>query len=138
SSLASSCSNSPSTPHIYTLSLHDALPICCAISNTVQVLIPGTGDAVFYPNPGLFGPQLGDVFVTGSQGKSLYRGATLGVRKRFRDRKSTRLNSSHGSMSYAVFCLKSKNARFVEVMAAETIGLGMGGHVTASHTTDMH
>ena len=58
-------------------------PVCCAISNTVQVLIPGTGDAVFYPNPGLFGPQLGDVFVTGSQGKSLYRGATLGVRKRF-------------------------------------------------------
>ncbi len=58
-------------------------PVCCAISNNVQVLIPGTGDAVFYPNPGLFGPQLGDVFVTGSQGKSLYRGATLGVRKRF-------------------------------------------------------
>src|SRR5207245_10397450 len=27
----------------------------------------------------------------------------------FRDRKSTRLNSSHGSISYAVFCLKKKN-----------------------------
>src|SRR5207245_5694357 len=27
-----------------------------------------------------------------------------------RDRKSTRLNSSHGSISYAVFCLKKKNA----------------------------
>ena len=57
-------------------------PVCCAISNTVQVFIPGTGDAMFYPNAGLFGPQLGDVFITGSQGKSLYRGATIGVRKR--------------------------------------------------------
>src|SRR5438128_4117015 len=28
---------------------------------------------------------------------------------RFSDRKSTRLNSSHGSISYAVFCLKKKN-----------------------------
>src|SRR5207245_10232043 len=33
------------------------------------------------------------------------------IRSRFdaRDRKSTRLNSSHGSISYAVFCLKNKN-----------------------------
>src|SRR5207245_3286768 len=31
------------------------------------------------------------------------------VRPRDRDRKSTRLNSSHGSISYAVFCLKKKN-----------------------------
>src|SRR2546429_3778744 len=30
-------------------------------------------------------------------------------RKSFRDRKSTRLNSSHGYISYAVFCLKKKN-----------------------------
>src|SRR5699024_12067957 len=30
----------------------------------------------------------------------------------FRDRKSTRLNSSHVSISYAVFCLKKKNERF--------------------------
>src|SRR2546422_8183751 len=29
----------------------------------------------------------------------------------FRDRKSTRLNSSHGYISYAVFCLKKKTAR---------------------------
>src|SRR5207245_10908418 len=31
--------------------------------------------------------------------------------RRGRDRKSTRLNSSHGSISYAVFCLKKKNKR---------------------------
>jgi len=57
-------------------------PICCAISNTVQVFIPGTGDAMFYPSGGIFGPQLGDVFVARSLGKSLYRGGTIGVRKR--------------------------------------------------------
>src|SRR3989449_7121780 len=33
----------------------------------------------------------------------------LGFRHRHRDRKSTRLNSSHGYISYAVFCLKKKN-----------------------------
>src|SRR2546429_9782348 len=32
----------------------------------------------------------------------------LSTRIRFRDRKSTRLNSSHGYISYAVFCLKKK------------------------------
>src|SRR2546429_5307887 len=39
--------------------------------------------------------------------------ATLRARLRsdFRDRKSTRLNSSHGYISYAVFCLKKKNIR---------------------------
>src|SRR3712207_7828236 len=33
------------------------------------------------------------------------------IRRRDRDRKSTRLNSSHANISYAVFCLKKKNAR---------------------------
>src|SRR5690242_20774647 len=32
----------------------------------------------------------------------------------FRDRKSTRLNSSHMSTSYAVFCLKKKNKKHIE------------------------
>src|SRR5207245_3921845 len=35
--------------------------------------------------------------------------ARMNVPGRARDRKSTRLNSSHGSISYAVFCLKKKN-----------------------------
>src|SRR2546422_7707549 len=35
-----------------------------------------------------------------------------GQRVRARDRKSTRLNSSHGYISYAVFCLKKKNTRY--------------------------
>src|SRR3989449_7322347 len=33
------------------------------------------------------------------------------ARRRFKDRKSTRLNSSHGYISYAVFCLKKKKHR---------------------------
>src|SRR3712207_7933726 len=37
------------------------------------------------------------------------RGARLGAREHGRDRKSTRLNSSHANISYAVFCLKKKN-----------------------------
>src|SRR5438874_9853359 len=35
--------------------------------------------------------------------------ARSGTRRRGRDRKSTRLNSSHVEISYAVFCLKKKN-----------------------------
>src|SRR5689334_8468772 len=40
-----------------------------------------------------------------------HRGAIV-CREREGDRKSTRLNSSHSSSSYAVFCLKKKNTRF--------------------------
>src|SRR2546422_1645928 len=35
----------------------------------------------------------------------------LALQRRFRDRKSTRLNSSHGYISYAVFCLKKKKKK---------------------------
>ncbi len=45
--------------------------------------LPVNGDKVLYLGPPPFGPQLGDVFVTFSNGKSLYRGFTAGVRKRF-------------------------------------------------------
>src|SRR5215470_16882117 len=41
------------------------------------------------------------------------------VRARRRDRKSTRLNSSHGSISYAVFCLKKKNKPVALAFAIE-------------------
>ncbi|HKA17169.1 MAG TPA: TonB-dependent receptor [Blastocatellia bacterium] len=59
--------------------------ICCAISNTVQIFVP-SGDSAFYSGPSPFAPQLGDVFVTNSSAKSLYRGFTVGVRKRFSNR----------------------------------------------------
>src|SRR5690348_18102226 len=78
--------NDTATTEIYTLSLHDALPICRSAG----------GDP--------------DVFRRGA--KLLDRG--VGVQpvsdraSVVEDRKSTRLNSSHPSISYAVFCLKKK------------------------------
>src|SRR5437660_2230302 len=67
--------NDTATTEIYTLSLHDALPI----------------------------------YADGYTGRARMitdedHGTVLGV-----DRKSTRLNSSHVAISYAVFCLKKKN-----------------------------
>src|SRR5437868_9620501 len=67
--------NDPATTEIYTLSLHDALPISRAPSAAHRSGCPTTG----------------------------WSGCTGS-----RDRKSTRLNSSHVSISYAVFCLKKK------------------------------
>src|SRR2546422_8246310 len=37
------------------------------------------------------------------------------------DRKSTRLNSSHGYISYAVFCLKKKNERAINAPAEKSV-----------------
>src|SRR2546422_8580492 len=46
--------------------------------------------------------------------RGYHRPAAVGSgRARHRDRKSTRLNSSHGYISYAVFCLKKKNKTLV-------------------------
>src|SRR5438067_13655182 len=73
--------NDTATTEIYTLSLHDALPIC-----------RGPGARARRPSR------------QGSPGASR---APRRVKRR-RDRKSTRLNSSHVSISYAVFCLKKK------------------------------
>src|SRR5476651_2772354 len=42
------------------------------------------------------------------QGDGQRRSQTTAPRRSFRDRKSTRLNSSHANISYAVFCLKKK------------------------------
>src|SRR5258708_2960127 len=41
--------------------------------------------------------------------RSVCRGGTPSVRRAHQDRKSTRLNSSHQIISYAVFCLKKKH-----------------------------
>src|SRR2546429_5958265 len=69
--------NDTATTEIYTLSLHDALPICTI--NPVRAIADRAHAAGAL------------VLVDAAQ-----------------DRKSTRLNSSHGYISYAVFCLKKK------------------------------
>src|SRR5438445_3699151 len=72
--------HAPATPELYTLSLHDALPICGRRPDLCR--------------------------------RAVVRRARpcgeRGARSRREDRKSTRLNSSHANISYAVFCLKKK------------------------------
>src|SRR6266436_8844236 len=70
--------NDTATTEIYTLSLHDALPICFCFSGSVYCMESASAFAC--------------------------RTRTCA----WADRKSTRLNSSHGYISYAVFCLKKK------------------------------
>src|SRR3712207_7737118 len=95
--------NDTATTEIYTLSLHDALPISFARQgqlavnshepHRVQGLWQRTVLHVEAPidaPAGVRAAVTSDVFVD-------------------KDRKSTRLNSSHANISYAVFCLKKKN-----------------------------
>src|SRR2546429_2682296 len=92
--------NDTATTEIYTLSLHDALPIC---RGRVSV-----GDGRGH---GIGVPEAGGAGLIGVGRDRLCAGVDLGpegVHRRARDRKSTRLNSSHGYISYAVFCLKKK------------------------------
>src|SRR3712207_8998688 len=93
--------NDTATTEIYTLSLHDALPICRG----------GTrGD---------HGRWLGEAWhgilsrgATGRADRACACDENPGRRKtEGEDRKSTRLNSSHANISYAVFCLKKKKKK---------------------------
>src|SRR2546422_7319361 len=79
--------NDTATTEIYTLSLHDALPISTWPSHCA-----GNGSG-----------QLRK-----SNARSMRLWPWLIWKERRPDRKSTRLNSSHGYISYAVFCLKKK------------------------------
>src|SRR5436305_11156777 len=81
---------------IYTLSLHDALPIFVDQLGQAQPLRRG-GD-VSRPR----GAQLRQVALDVPHRRRQREAAR-------EDRKSTRLNSSHVRISYAVFCLKKKN-----------------------------
>src|SRR5256885_14490754 len=83
--------NDTATTEIYTLSLHDALPIC--IGDVLGQELRDIGRQ-------RLGPAL-EALVHGTAQR-------LVVRQRLADRKSTRLNSSHLVISYAVFCLKKK------------------------------
>src|SRR2546429_9358279 len=89
--------NDTATTEIYTLSLHDALPIFAEDQSVGVVVITGAGRAF------CAGGDLGVL------GKGRQTGAAHELKPLLRDRKSTRLNSSHGYISYAVFCLKKKN-----------------------------
>src|SRR2546430_8126253 len=77
--------NDTATTEIYTLSLHDALPIWAFLGRAVHFLAAEAGITQFL--------DIG-----------------TGLPSADKDRKSTRLNSSHSQISYAVFCLKKKKS----------------------------
>src|SRR5687768_18595838 len=86
--------NATATTEIYTLSLHDALPIFALGQIFLQALC-------------LLAPENDPVPL------GLFLTLIVPIvpdfrRREVQDRKSTRLNSSHGYISYAVFCLKKK------------------------------
>src|SRR2546430_9758595 len=94
--------NDTATTEIYTLSLHDALPISLYYLNTLRQGVCQrrglrSSGAPYIPN---LEPE------------------AWVVRE---DRKSTRLNSSHSQISYAVFCLKKKTKSLYLSLLAETM-----------------
>src|SRR3712207_8686384 len=98
--------NDTATTEIYTLALHDALPISSLFGST-RLWDPETGlgygdELAGSPRPASLTPSIDLPF--------------LGLRNAFSpdgklDRKSTRLNSSHANISYAVFCLQKQKTR---------------------------
>src|SRR5258708_17169803 len=84
--------NDTATTEIYTLSLHDALPIC-DLQAVVQEHEQVVGDDAFER-------------VAVGEAETDPKAVEFGT-----DRKSTRLNSSHQIISYAVFCLKKKTTK---------------------------
>src|SRR2546430_15716178 len=77
--------NDTATTEIYTLSLHDALPISTTNRSIVESEAPTRSKS---ESPNEISPT-----------------------PKAKDRKSTRLNSSHSQISYAVFCLKKKKKK---------------------------
>src|SRR5258707_2559339 len=97
--------NDTATTEIYTLSLHDALPISDWSSSSTRCC-PSSAP----PRRTALSPSSA------------------------RDRKSTRLNSSHANISYAVFCLKKKKKNTPIFLLHNTTG----GITSRSETTTYH
>src|SRR5437867_8079001 len=95
--------NDTATTEIYTLSLHDALPISSSSTSTTKRIVLGSD----------------------SSSRSSNRCSSS-------DRKSTRLNSSHRTISYAVFCLKKKTAEHYQRSDTEQ------SHHSPPHSSHLH
>src|SRR3712207_7349200 len=94
--------NDTATTEIYTLSLHDALPICPGPERSSD----RAGHRRRPAGPGAGRGRPHAARVHGAQGDRWRDWRRAGTA----DRKSTRLNSSHANISYAVFCLKKKKS----------------------------
>src|SRR5690606_41389333 len=92
--------NEPSPAGIYPLSLHDALPI-------LRRSEPGQEPSTWPMLPSCWYSQYGTVPLTREYSATRTVSQPLAII----DRKSTRLNSSHVKISYAVFCLKKKKKK---------------------------
>src|SRR3712207_9516061 len=86
--------NDTATTEIYTLSLHDALPISPPKTPTKNTTTNNSNASMNRSGSG-----------HSTHAGKMHSGVGSGGGK---DRKSTRLNSSHANISYAVFCLKKK------------------------------
>src|SRR5438552_14241400 len=84
----------PATTEFYTLSLHDALPICIRLYQSVTCSYARASASTI---------------------DSPSRGPLISRPIDSADRKSTRLNSSHQIISYAVFCLKKKKTIIIRL-----------------------
>src|SRR5699024_11462362 len=96
---------------IYTLSLHDALPISCF--PPVEYRSRDRQSHNYWHDPSLAQRDNAPPVLLSAYGSRTHLRAgadksALHQTARLADRKSTRLNSSHVSISYAVFCLKKK------------------------------
>src|SRR3712207_8234107 len=90
--------NDTATTEIYTLSLHDALPIFALVLD--QYAAPAATAGVALRDESAPTPLVAD--------EDLLVQVLVNLVDNALDRKSTRLNSSHANISYAVFCLKKK------------------------------
>src|SRR2546429_7173412 len=103
--------NDTATTEIYTLSLPDALPISCAAAT----------DAA--------SPEAAGARWAAAEGDAASVAAPTAAMRGFTDRKSTRLNSSHGYISYAGFCLiKRRGQRGHRVQSQGRVSEDDGSH----------
>src|SRR5690606_39801179 len=99
--------NDPATTPIYTLSLHDALPIYRdGRAARASARAHARGAAPVAVRSAALRPE-----AFGRRVRALPLGEPVCRKVLPEDRKSTRLNSSHVKISYAVFCLKKKKKK---------------------------
>src|SRR3712207_8134663 len=91
--------NDTATTEIYTLSLHDALPISATEKQPIIPTVTGSDRRELKGEGQLLRSTASAAVTMASVPVAMVVSA---------DRKSTRLNSSHANISYAVFCLKKK------------------------------
>src|SRR5207248_11771049 len=105
--LITSSSDPTHPPDLYPLSLHDALPIWVVVDRPdrrgrAAILKVHTRSVPLAPDVDL------DIIARSTPGQIGADQSNLVNEAALQDRKSTRLNSSHRTISYAVFCLKKK------------------------------